>query len=153
MGHLIQGQAYQRIFKRTSGYVYGSYLVTPREKTRVASPIPGVPLSVPDVYSLRFGAAYALQPSRGLYLILGGRFDGIPVRDILGGNDGFRRPGYSLYLEPGISVNRGRGSYTLSFPVRVHQNFKPSLVDVQKGRLGGGDLARFLILAQYSLRF
>ena len=61
--------------------------------------------------------------------------------------------GYSLYLAPGIIMTQGHGSYTLSLPLRVHQDFKRSLVDMQLGKTGGGDLADSLILAQYSWRF
>src|SRR5439155_1341411 len=83
----------------------------PRESTEVASPIPGTPvvhLAVPDVYSARAGIAYALAPARGISLSLGGRIDGIPQGDLIGGRDNsFRRPGYALYLDPGIALRRG----------------------------------------------
>lgn len=153
LGIILQAQGFQRLFHRTSGYFYGWYLVTPREKTSVLSPLPGAVLSVPDVYSVRPGVSYALRPERGLSVSLGTRIDGIPVHDIVGGNSGFRRPGYSLYLDPGVAMARGHGVFTLSVPVRLHQNFKRSLADIQAGSTGGGDLARYLILAGYSLRF
>lgn len=50
-------------------------------------------------------------------------------------------------------IAHGHGTYTLSVPLRVHQNFKPSLIDVQLAKPGGGDLADSLILAQYRWRF
>ncbi len=153
LGVVLQAQGFQRLFNRTSAYFYAWYLLTPREKTGVPSPLAGVPLSVPDVYSFRPGVTYALQPKRGLTASLGTRIDGIPVRDIVGGNGGFRRPGYSLYLDPGLAVARGRGTFTFNVPLRLHQNFERSLVDVQNGATGGGDLARYLVLIGYSLRF
>jgi hypothetical protein len=152
-GVILQAQAFRKIVSNASGYLYGSYLLSPREKTGVPSPIPRVRWSVPDVYSIRPGLAYALRPAQGLSLSLGSRIDGIPVRDIIGGSDGFRRPGYSLYLDPGVAISRQGRTFTLNVPVRLHQNFKRSLVDVQNGRPGGGDLARYLILVGYSLRF
>ena len=84
---------------------------------------------------------------------LGTRIDGIPIREIVGGSNGFRRPGYSLYLDPGVAIAHRRGTLTLNVPVRLHQNFERSLADIQKGATGGGDLARYLILVGYSLRF
>jgi hypothetical protein len=153
LGIILQAQAFQRIFNRTSAYFYGWYLVTPREQTGVPSPLPGVPLSVPDVYSVRSGLAHALLPKRGLSVSLGTRIDGIPIRDIVGGSNGFRRPGYSLYLDPGATIAHRRGTLTLNVPLRLHQDFRRSLADVQKGATGGGDLARYLILVGYSLRF
>jgi hypothetical protein len=152
-GIIFQTQAYRKLFERASGYVYAWYLMTPKEKTNVPSPIGGVPLSVPDVYSTRLGMAYALWPARGLSASIGIRIDGIPIRDLAGGNDGFRRPGYSLYLDPGVSFVHGRSTFTMNIPVLVHQDFKRSIVDVQLNKAGGGDLARYLMLAEYSVRF
>jgi len=153
VGMVLQAQAFQRLVNRVSGYFYGWYLLTPRERTGVPSPLPGVPLSVPDVYSFRPGLTYELRPKRGLSMSLGTRIDGIPVRDLAGGNQGFRRPGYSLYLDPGIAIARRRGTLTLNIPLRLHQNFKRSLADVERGTSGGGDLAKYLILVGYALRF
>ncbi|SPF56092.1 conserved exported hypothetical protein [Candidatus Sulfopaludibacter sp. SbA4] len=153
LGIVLQAQAFQKLFNRASAYFYGWYLMTPREQTAVPSPSAGVPLSVPDVYSLRSGVTYALRPKQGISASLGTRIDGIPVRDIVGGSNGFRRPGYSLYLDPGLGIVRGRGTWTVNVPLRVHQNFKRSLVDVEMGASGGGDLANYLIIVGYSRRF
>ena len=152
-GIILQGQAFRSLVKRTSAYVNAWYLVSPKEKTDMASPLPGVTLSVPDVYSFRFGTSYVLVPSKGISVSLGARVDGIPVRDLIGDDGGFRRPGYSFYVEPGVAFVQKRGAYTLSVPLRVHQDFKPSLPDTQLGRVGGGDLARYFVLAGYSFRF
>jgi hypothetical protein len=153
LGVILQAQAFQKLFNRTSGYLYGWYLLTPREQTAVPSPLAGVPLSVPDVYSVRSGLAHALLPKRSLSVSLGTRIDGIPIRDIVGGSNGFRRPGYSLYLDAGLALAHRRGTLTLNVPLRLHQNFERSLADVQNGASGGGDLAKCLILAGYSIRF
>ena len=99
-GILLQVQAFHRLGGRAQAYLLGSYLLSPRETTRVPSPT-GVPLSVPDVYTARAGVAYAVWPSQGLSGSLGGRFDGIPLRDLIGGGDlGFRRPGFIFISIP-----------------------------------------------------
>jgi hypothetical protein len=152
-GLIMQAQGYQKISNRVSGYGYGLYLLSPTDTTNVISPYPGVPLSVPDVYSARVGAGYALLPKQGFSVSFGPRIDGIPVRNLVGGSDGFRRPGYVFYLDPGISLNRRRSTFTLNIPVRVYQDFKRSLVDIQLGKPGGGDFARFLVFVGYSVRF
>ena len=152
-GILLQAQAYRQLFSRGTAYVFGSYLLSPREKTDVPSPTPGVTLSVPDVYTVRGGLAFAAWPAGGFSLSLGGRLDGIPLRDVIGGDGGFRRPGYTLYLDPGLAVRRGRGEFTLSLPLRLHQDFRESLVDRERHLRGGGDLAGYLIFAGYSRRF
>ena len=97
--------------------------------------------------------AYAVRPKQGFSMSFGTRIDGIPIRDLVGDSNGFRRPGYSLYLDPGVSLTRRRNAFTLNIPVRVYQNFQRSLIDVQLGKLGGGDLAKVLIFAGYSVRF
>src|SRR6266480_1007510 len=101
------------------------------------------------------GVAYRrLAPARGISLSLGGRIDGIPQGDLVGGRDNsFRRPGYSLYLDPGIALRRGDEEVTLSVPVRVHQDFQRSSIDQQRSFTGGGDLAEYLIFVGYTHRF
>jgi hypothetical protein len=86
-------------------------------------------------------------------LSLGTRVDGIRVKDLVGANEGFRRPGYTLYLEPGLAMGRGLSTLTLSLPFRVHQDFRRGPVDVEYNFPGGGDLGNTLVLAGYSVRF
>lgn len=153
-GVLLQLQAYQQLRPRLSGYAFGSYLVSPGEKTAVPAPLPGTTLSVPDVYTARAGLAWSAWPAQGLSLNLGARIDGIPLRDLVGGgDDGFRRPGYTLFLDPGVALRRGRSEFTLSLPLRLHQDFQQSLIDRERDFRGGGDLADYLIFAGYTKRF
>ena len=152
-GFIAQGQAYQRIANGLNAYAFGSYLISPKEKTGVPSPVSGVTLSVPDVYSVRTGLAYALAASRGVSVNLGARVDGIPLRDIVGGNDGFRRPGHTLFLDAGSSARIGKQEFTVSVPIRIGQNFSRSLIDRERNLKGGGDLADYLVFAGYSVRF
>ena len=153
VGAIFQLQAYRNLFGEISGYVYGWYLLTPREQTAVASPLTGVPLSVPDVYSFRSGISTVLWRRRGISATLGPRLDGIPLRDFVGGSSGFRRPGYSLYVDTGIVVSSGRNTWSINVPVRVHQDFQGSLADIERGSAGGGDLAKYLLLIGYTVRF
>jgi len=153
VGMIFQLQAYRKLAGGASGYIYGWYLLTPREKTSVSSPLAGVPLSVPDVYSFRSGVSTALWRRRGVSASLGPRLDGIPLRDFIGGSSGFRRPGYSLYLDPGIVVTSRRSTWSVNVPIRVHQDFQRSLADIERGAAGGGDLARYLVLIGYTVRF
>jgi hypothetical protein len=153
-GFIAQAQGYQRIASRLNAYAFGSYLISPKKKTNVISPLAGVTLSVPDAYSVRAGVAYALAPSRGISVNVGARMDGIPLRDVIGGgDDGFRRPGHTLYLDPGAAIRIGKQELTFSMPVRVRQNFSRSLIDRERSFKGGGDLADYLLFAGYSVRF
>src|SRR3954469_2054271 len=154
LGFIVQSQAYQAVAARLVAYASGSYLVSPRKKTGVPSPLPGVTLAVPDVYSARAGFAYALAAKTRTSVNLGLRIDGIPLRDVVGGgDDGFRRPGHTLYLDPVTAVRIGKQELTLSVPIRLSQNFSRSLIDRERSFRGGGDLADYLIFAGYSVRF
>lgn len=153
VGAIFQLQAYRKIAGPTSAYAYGWYLLTPHEKTSVASPLAGIPLSVPDVYSFRSGVSVAPWRKHAISASLGPRIDGIPLRDFVGGSSGFRRPGYTLYLDPGVVVTFGRNTWSINVPVRIHQDFQRSLADIAQNATGGGDLARSLLLVGYSVRF
>ena len=79
------------------------------------------------------------------------KIGGISVRDLVGGgDDGFRRPGYTVYLDPGVSVGLGKGSLTLNLPYSLSSDFKADLTPTHPK---GGDLADYLIFAGYSYRF
>lgn len=153
-GIILQAHAYQRLFGPLAGYVSAWYLLSPKEKTDVPSPLSGITVAVADVYSARGGVAFAALPGAGVSTSLGARIDGIPMRDILdGGYVGFRRPGYTLYLDPGLALRRGKSELTLTVPVRLHQNFPASLVDRTRDFRGGGDLADYLIFLSYTRRW
>jgi hypothetical protein len=105
------------------------------------------------VYSFRSGISSALWSKHGISVSLGPRIDGIPLRDLVGKSGGFRRPGYSLYIDPGVVVNIRRSTWSVNVPVRVHQDFQRSLADIEQGSTGGGDLAKYLLLIGYAIRF
>lgn len=152
-GFTFQAQGYKHLFHGATGYANGVYLLSLKDTTNVPSPVAGAVLSVPDVYSVRAGMAYALSPEHHLSVSFGGRIDGIPVGNLVGNSDGFRRPGYNVYLDPGVSYVRGHNIFAVNIPASVHQDFEHSNLDVKIHRVGGGDLASYLILAQYSRRF
>ena len=109
---------------------------------------------MPDVYSGRLGAAYVLPRVEGLVVSLGGRVNGVTVRDLIGGGDLYwRRPGYEIYVEPGVTWTHGSNAATLSVPVRAYVNKLDSLRDVSLDRKIGGSFAPFLLLASYARRF
>ncbi len=109
---------------------------------------------VPDTYSGRLGAAYLLPFLEGVVLSAGGRINGVTVKDVIGGGDlYFRRPGYEVYVEPGLTWTLGRNMASVSVPVRVYQNKLNSLLDISKNRVVGADFAPYLVLATYARRF
>jgi hypothetical protein len=152
---LLQAQAFRRMTERTFLYGFSSYMVSPRAQTEVAwNPLTNAHWSVPDVYSARLGAAFTVLPDAGLSLSLGGRIDGIPLHDLVGGGDDttIKRVSYVVFADPGLSLNRGKGSFTLSVPVRVAVNRMQSLLEQRTNTPGGGGFAKYLVFASYSYR-
>jgi hypothetical protein len=157
-GVILQGNAFQRVSRTLSVYAAGAYLVSPKSHTEVLQGV--TPTAVPDEYSAHAGLAYAIAPKKGLSVSLGGRIDGIPVRDLVGGGDQFfRRPGYSIYAEPGISLtlakspfSRSGSTLSLSVPVAVDINREASVAEQRAGTRFGGDFASYLIFFNYSIR-
>lgn len=157
-GIQVELQAYQRLYGRLSGYAFGAYQLSPEEKTDVlfTPTAPTSALSAYDVYHVRAGLGYTAWPEQGLSVSLGVRMDGIPVRDVLGKDGGFRAPGYTTYLDPGLALARGPGVFTLSIPVRLHGEFKQNVNDLNGGPPPSGDrgdLASYLLFLGYAHRF
>lgn len=77
----------------------------------------------------------------------------MPADDIIGGSNGFRRPGYAVSLEPGITYSHGVSSFNLGVPVAVYRNRTRSVADRASGGHGDAAFADYLLLLGYSRRF
>lgn len=84
--------------------------------------------SVADQYAYRIGATY-ISKIDGLSFYPGGRKEGIPVYELIGGSDGFRRPGYVVSVEPGINYSKRKFGFNLSVPVAAERNRTQSFLD------------------------
>ena len=152
-GILLGSQAFHQITERSNAYATGFYMVSPKAESDIKR---GTAYwSVPDVYSARLGATYDVQPDWGLSLSLGGRLDGIPVHDLVGGGDGstVKTSSQIVYADPGLSVGRGKSTFTLSVPVRMWVNREKSELEQSTGQLNGGGFAKYLVFASYAWRF
>ena len=158
-GMLIDLNAFTKVVDRTYGYLTASYLMNPRETNGVETPNsrPGnvTLMSVPDGYLVRSGFSYALWPEEGLSMSLGVRFEGVPVTDWAGGSDGFRRPGYAISIEPGLTWVKGRYQFTINTPVALERNRERSVLDMARGPNVHGDaaFADWFLTASFSVRF
>lgn len=144
-------QLYQEIAPKLFLYSGGFYLVNPRETNGIRtfretlSPIlqNESMMSVPDQYSVRLGGSYSLTDK--ITASLGGRFDAVPVKDLIGGSDGFRRPGNVLSLDPGLSYMTPAFSINLNVPFAIRRERPQSVTDreteISTGNPRNGDAA------------
>lgn len=113
-------------------------------------------MSVPDQYMARLGAQYLVGSKWGL--AIGGRLEGIPVRDVFGKSEGFRRPGYILSIEPSITYHNGPHSFNLSVPVALVRNRLQSVTDREtelvtgNPRHGDAAFADYLLSISYAYK-
>ena len=142
-------------------YLNGFYLANPREQNGVTTARGGTPsatamaygsdvMSVPDQFMWRAGASYMAHN----FSFSGGiRMECLPAEDLIGGSNGFRRPGYVLSVEPTIGYKIKRTQLYLSVPFAVQRNRTQSVPDKKRTEITGvyaqGDAA----FADYSINF
>jgi hypothetical protein len=157
-GVLFDVGAFQRLGH--SGFaLYGSasYLSNPRETNGVPTFRGGAGeavMSVADQYVARVGTSVSRASWKGVGLSLGGRLEGVPVRDLIGGSEGFRRPGYAVSAEPGISWSTGPHTISLNVPVALYRNRTRSVPDrLVPGRHGDAAFADYIVMFGYWRKF
>jgi hypothetical protein len=158
-GYIFEGNAYYKITPKTSLYANGFYMVTPQDVngTQLGTATTGETAfdSVYDQYELRAGVTQQLVHFAHGVLegSFGGRWEGVPSDDLIGRSDGFRRPGYVLSIEPGLSYSLPHDSLSLSVPVAEYMNRTQSYPDSLTGGHGDAFFAKFLVLITYSHRW
>lgn len=113
------------------------YLFSPREQNGTLTSRGGTPsesslkngsfvMSVPDQYMIRAGANFT---AKALTVSVGFRDECLPAQDLIGGSSGFRRPGYILSLEPGITYNFRKMNLYAYVPVALERSRTQSVAD------------------------
>ena len=162
-GIILSAEGFVQIAETSLVYGELTYLANPRGHNGVnnqwsgAGPyVPNTTTSVPDYFLARAGVAIG-QPLgwRGGSVQLGFRIEGQPVHDLLGSNDGFRRPGYTLAVEPGLSHSFGKSSLFASVPITMYRQRWRSVDEQRAGRprAVSAAFADYNILAGYSYRW
>lgn len=157
-GLTLEMQGYRQLLGQVSVYGNVFYLVNPRETNgtrtyrETLTPVLAneAIMSVPDQYMARAGFTYG-TPLHGLAVSLGGRAEGIPVYDLVGSSGGFRRPGYVLAVEPGLTYTAGHALFSLNVPVAVVRNRTQSVTDKETERLTGKPRQGDAAFADYSV--
>jgi hypothetical protein len=110
-------------------------------------------MSVADQYLYRGGISHAVPRVRGLTATIGGRMEGVPVHDALGGSNGFRRPGYAISVDPGFLYSRGKYLFACNIPWAVERNRRRSVADYKNGTRGDAAFADYALIFSLSRRF
>lgn len=159
-GITLDLNAYQVIGKGFYAYGQGFYLANPRDMNGTSTstgafnrnPLEGI-MSVPDQYLVRGGIGYNLPWVHGLAVTLGGRIEGVPTHDLIGGENGFRRPGYAISIEPGVSWMFRKWNFAVTTPVLMDANRQRSTTDKVRGTHGDAAFASFLVSVSVSRAF
>jgi hypothetical protein len=77
----------------------------------------------------------------------------VPSLDVLGKSEGFRRPGYIISVEPGISYMNKKNTFALNLPIATTRNRTRSYSDLKYGGQGDAAFADYFLSATYSHRF
>lgn len=139
-------------------FLAGTYLVNPRETNRTLSTpsvLVGAPAvdpgirynSVADQYLLQGGVSLGLGDGWGGSVSV--RWEGVPPRDRVGGNEGWRRPGYTVSVAPGLTWTKGATTISLSVPVTTMRNRQEDA----EGRAGDATFADWSIMLGVTWRF
>tara|TARA_R110002167_G_scaffold168534_1_gene366314 strand:+ start:3533 stop:4678 length:1146 start_codon:yes stop_codon:yes gene_type:complete len=158
-GFTMDFQLYQKIANGLFSYASGFYLLNPRETNGIRtfretlSPLleNEAIMAVPDQYSIRTGISYSI--SQTISSSIGARFDCVPVRDLIGGNNGFRRPGSVLSIDPGVGYNKSNFSFNLNIPFAVRRERPQSITDIQTENSTGSSRHGDAAFADYVINF
>ncbi len=136
-GITAEVNAYYNISHVVSLYGDFYYLSNPREQNGVSTARGGTPsanavkngsdvMSVPDQLMARAGANFMF----GNFTVSAGvRDECLPVHDLIGGSNGFRRPGYIISAEPGVTYNLKKVTLYAFVPYALVRNRTQSVPD------------------------
>ncbi len=156
-GIVFGWQSFKNFGSVAQAYFNGSYIATPQNTNGVVRSPTAKPLlqqvSISDQYLLEAGIAAPVRKIRGLSLTAGPRWEGVPAKDLIGDNDGFRRSGYAVSIETGAQYVWRRHLFTANVGKAILRDRTRSYPDRVYGTHGDAAFADFLWLASYSVRF
>lgn len=136
-GITAEVNAFYIVMHRLGLYANLFYLANPREQNGVSTSRGKAPtatalanrsdvMSVPDQFMVRAGFNYSFNK---LIATAGFRMEAVTVRDLFGGSNGFRRPGYVIAAEPGLTYAFKKLNAFATVPVALERNRRQSVPD------------------------
>ena len=146
VGVSLELQGYATIFKGAVLYFNGFYMSNPQETnktvnrvlTNKSTAVDSITAfhSIADQFVVRTGVNFSVI--RNLSLGLGFRAEGIPNKDIIGGSNGFRRPGFIVSVEPGVAYQYGKFAFSVNVPYALYRKRTRSVADIAGGNDANG---------------
>lgn len=136
VGFSIEFQGFRKLYKGIYGFANAYYLFNPQESngTFKSAAKPGLEgynvYASPDQYFARAGFMTSVGKKQNLAFSLAGRFEGIPAYDAFGGQVAYRRPGYVVAVEPGVTYRKGQHTFSLFVPYNFIKNRIQSAADI-----------------------
>lgn len=155
-GFSLDLTGYKPLWFQSMGYFSAAYLFNPRNTNGVSTFRTGrgeEVMSVSDQYLWRAGFSRPLPRFRNITASFGARMEGVPVRDLLGKSDGFRRPGYALSLDPGFMFDYRGYLVSVNVPFAIKRDRKRNVPDYVNGRHGDAAFADYALILSFTRRF
>lgn len=157
-GISLELNGYYNFGARLGAYGNFYYLANPREQNGTSTSRGGSTsqtnlqfftstMSVPDQFMIRGGLAYTV--AKNLNFSGGIRMEAIPSSDLIGGDKGFRRPGYVLSAEPTISYMTKKANFYFSIPFAIERNRTQSYSDKLRTKATGNHVQGDAAFADY----
>lgn len=158
-GFLTEFQANRQLTSFMGFYAGGFYLFNPREKNSTRTYREQFSslrqneyyMSVADQYAAQAGLSFG--PFANTSLSVAGRVEGVPVRDVLGGSEGFRRPGYIWSFEPGLTYGTGNFSIGLDVPIVFDRARPQNVTEKEIEQITGEPTVGDAAFADYLINF
>ena len=157
VGFSMELQGFTKIYKGIYAFGSGYYLFNPRESNGTFKSAPTTVKDAngnilgtlkgyniyasPDQYFVRAGFLTSVGKMKNLTLSLAGRMEGIPAYDVFGGQVAYRRPGYVVAVESGVSYRHGKHGISLFVPVNFVRNRIQSAADIAQQNLANSAIS------------
>lgn len=165
-GMIMSWQAFQSLGNNFVAYVDGNYVMsqggyhnfwTSHGGTTNSAPAPTKGLTqfdaIQDQYMVEIGVSHPAPKIKGLGLTLAVRQEGVPAKNLIGNDLGFRRPGFGISLTPGFIYTRGANMLQVSVgKVMVRDRTKSVPEQINGVHEGDAAFANYVWMAGYTLR-
>ena len=165
-GMIMSWQAFQNLGNDTVAFIDGDYVMTQggyhnfwtsHGGTSNGPPAPTAGMTqfdaIQDQYMVEVGASHPAPRIKGLGLTLTIRDEGVPARNLIGNDLGFKRPGFGIALTPGVVYTHGVNMLQFSVgKVLIRDRTKSPAEKVNGVHEGDAAFANYVWMAGYTVR-